>query len=94
MTSIFLPLIQMYVEYYNTNEKPFLPLCSSIAIKILYQYYNLFLKEGLIKLEDVSEANRLRFIEVGETYQTEKFPVEVVAKAAYALQLIAGDDVH
>jgi hypothetical protein len=89
MTLIFLPLIQLYVKYYNTNEKPFLPLCSSIAIKILFQYYKVFVKEGLTELEYISEENKNRFIAAGETYCTEDYPVDLVAKAAYALQLIA-----
>jgi len=91
--SFLLPLITFYVECYNTKKDKFFVLHSGVAIRILSNYYNVFVKEGLPSLEDLSDENYKKFTLIGEKYLNENYSKEQVSKAAYVLQSIAINEI-
>jgi len=79
-------LIKMYVSYYYKSE--FEILCSGVAILILSNLYERFVKNGEISpLED--EKDNEKYFIAGERFKTEKYDKLRVAKAAYALKKIS-----
>lgn len=78
-------LIRLFVEYYHKNE--FFILFSGVAIQILSNLYEKFVREGEIPPIDAVE-NKVYF-DAGDLYSNEKYDKLRVAKAAYALKLIS-----
>jgi len=79
-------LIKMYVECYHKSK--FEILCSGVAVRLLSNLYERFIRDGdILPIEE--EKDNEKYFNAGEKYKTEKYDKLRVAKAAYALKKIS-----
>jgi len=96
---MFDKLILYYASYFTElneqNKDGYLLLTSTVAIMLLHELYNKFMKDGIEPIESLSKEQKEKFWIAAKKYCTEENKNKdriKASKAAYVLSLITSSE--
>jgi len=84
-----------YVDYYNKNgeeQAQRFILTTVVAISVLNNLYDGFVKDGILPIEQISKELKEKFYKVACKYHNELSAQLKATKAAYVLSLITSNE--
>ena len=82
-------LLQMYVDHFYKHKDPYLIFCSSVCVKLLYNKYNMFVRDSDITFyENLPEVKLQFYKSIADKYESDYVTPDMICKSIYALELI------